>query len=118
LGLGKGIDGCNKPRELHTIQGVKAIACFNQSLALTESGQLYFWGKSPNMTDIIYVPQPIISLPNKIVKIFMGRSMGACTDSKDILWVFGENSEGELGLGDRTARLNPYPVIPLQGKPL
>ena len=28
----------------------------------------------------------------------------------------GENNYGELGVGDSTARMNPYPLIGLKGK--
>lgn len=42
--------------------------------------------------------------------------MGACIDELDMVWVFGSNKEGELGVGDYTARFNPYPLISLQGK--
>jgi hypothetical protein len=39
--------------------------------------------------------------------------MGSVIDSKSLVWVFGDNSQGELGLGDMTARLSPYPIVPL-----
>jgi hypothetical protein len=37
--------------------------------------------------------------------------MGAVVDAKEMMWVYGENTQGELGLGDKTPRVNPYPLI-------
>jgi hypothetical protein len=42
--------------------------------------------------------------------------MGSVIDQKGIIWVFGENSQGELGVGDTTARGNPYPIVSMQHK--
>ena len=42
--------------------------------------------------------------------------MGSVLDSKGTIWVFGENNQGELGVGDTTHRLSPYPIVSLQGK--
>jgi alpha-tubulin suppressor-like RCC1 family protein len=42
--------------------------------------------------------------------------MGSVLDSKGTVWVFGENNQGELGVGDTTHRLSPYPIVSLQGK--
>ena len=46
----------------------------------------------------------------------MGRTMGSAIDQKGIVWVFGENSQGELGVGDTTPRVSPYPIVSLQSK--
>jgi alpha-tubulin suppressor-like RCC1 family protein len=61
----------------------------------------------------VYIPQQVNSIPNKIIKITLGRTMGSVIDSKSLVWVFGENTQGELGLGDMTARLSPYPIVQL-----
>ena len=39
-------------------------------------------------------------------------------DVSGILWVWGSNKKGELGLGDCTARPNPYPLLTLKEKEL
>jgi len=44
--------------------------------------------------------------------------MGLIIDQKNYVWVFGENSSGELGVGDYSSRPSPYPLIMLQGKPI
>ena len=106
---------CNKPRPLHTLEKVTKLACFNQCLALTSDGKFYFWGSSINSAPV-YIPQLVNSIPNKITDVSVGRTMGSVVDQKGIMWVFGENSQGELGVGDTTARGNPYPILSLQQK--
>ena len=106
---------CNKPRPLHTLEKVTKLACFNQCLALTSDGKFYFWGSSSNSPPV-YIPQLVNSIPNKITDVSVGRTMGSVVDQKGIIWVFGENSQGELGVGDTTARGNPYPILSLQQK--
>ena len=44
--------------------------------------------------------------------------MGTVIDQKNYVWVFGENSSGELGVGDCISRSSPYPLIMMQGKPI
>ena len=39
--------------------------------------------------------------------------MGSVIDYKGVVWVFGENSHGELGVGDTTPRYAPYPIVSL-----
>ena len=35
-----------------------------------------------------------------------------------MVWVWGENKKGELGLRDNIPRENPYPLASLKGKPV
>jgi alpha-tubulin suppressor-like RCC1 family protein len=42
--------------------------------------------------------------------------MAACIDDKGMVWVWGENKKGELGVGDYSSRSNPYPLANLKGK--
>jgi len=35
-----------------------------------------------------------------------------------MVWVFGDNKKGELGVGDYSARVHPYPLASLKGKPV
>jgi len=109
---------CNKPRPLHTLEKVTKLACFNQCLALTSDGKFYFWGASLSASNspAVYIPQLVTSIPNKITDVSVGHTMGSVIDHKGIIWVFGENSQGELGVGDTTARVNPYPIVSMQHK--
>jgi alpha-tubulin suppressor-like RCC1 family protein len=58
----------------------------------------------------------IRSIPNKINTISIGRTMSTVLDQTHMLWVFGDNQNGELGVGDKTARITPFPVVSLQKK--
>jgi alpha-tubulin suppressor-like RCC1 family protein len=33
-----------------------------------------------------------------------------------MVWVWGENKKGELGVGDYSSRIHPYPLVNLKGK--
>jgi alpha-tubulin suppressor-like RCC1 family protein len=46
----------------------------------------------------------------------VGGCFGAAVDKDGLLWTWGSNSSGELGLGDYEARPYPYPVIQLKNK--
>lgn len=42
--------------------------------------------------------------------------MGCAIDESKMVWVWGDNSKGELGVGDYSERKFPYPVVGLKGK--
>lgn len=42
--------------------------------------------------------------------------MACVLDEKGFVWTWGENSEGELGLGDEARRDHPAPVLQLKGR--
>ena len=48
--------------------------------------------------------------------ISLGETLGAAVDSKGLLWTWGTNHSGELGVGDNEPRIHPYPVLTLKGK--
>jgi alpha-tubulin suppressor-like RCC1 family protein len=43
--------------------------------------------------------------------VSVGGCYGAAIDKDGILWTWGSNTNGELGLGDFEPRPNPFPVI-------
>jgi alpha-tubulin suppressor-like RCC1 family protein len=45
-------------------------------------------------------PAKVSQIPGKVVNIEVGRSHIAAIDQEGILWVWGGNKKGELGLGD------------------
>jgi alpha-tubulin suppressor-like RCC1 family protein len=53
---------------------------------------------------------------SKILKIAIGKSMACVLDEKGFVWTWGENSQGELGLGDTLKRDLPAPVLSLKGR--
>lgn len=42
--------------------------------------------------------------------------MGAAVDAKGLVWSWGSNKQGELGVGDNDPRVHPYPILTLKGK--
>ena len=42
--------------------------------------------------------------------------MGAAIDQTGMVWVWGENKKGELGVGDYSSRVHPYTLVNLKGK--
>lgn len=48
----------------------------------------------------------------------IGQSMALVKDENSMLWVWGMNKKGELGVGDTADRVDPYPLFSLQGKPI
>ena len=46
----------------------------------------------------------------------LGSTLGAAVDSKGLVWSWGINKQGELGVGDNDPRIHPYPVLTLKGK--
>ena len=46
----------------------------------------------------------------------IGGTSGAATDSSGLIWVWGQNTKGELGVGDYSSRVHPYPLVSLKGK--
>lgn len=48
--------------------------------------------------------------------VCLGTTLGAALDVKGLLWTWGSNTQGELGVGDTDPRVHPYPVLQLKGK--
>ena len=46
----------------------------------------------------------------------LGGSMGVAVDKKGLVWSWGENKAGELGVGDAEPRIHPFPITTLSGK--
>ena len=46
----------------------------------------------------------------------LGGGFGAVVDNNGLVWTWGSNASGELGMGDFEPRITPFPVIALQGK--
>ena len=49
-------------------------------------------------------------------EVSLGGSQGAALDSKGLIWSWGTNRSGELGVGDNDPRVHPYPILTLKGK--
>ena len=53
-----------------------------------------------------------------IVDMSIGGCFGAALDRDGLVWTWGSNSNGELGLGDFDPRPYPQPVSHLKNKPV
>lgn len=45
-----------------------------------------------------------------------GSTLGAAIDVKGLLWTWGSNVSGELGVGDNEPKVHPHPVTALKKK--
>jgi alpha-tubulin suppressor-like RCC1 family protein len=115
LGLSKAED-CNEPQLLQPLQqasilSVKCGAFF--SLALSDAGEVWSWGCNdhgqlgrPDDMITSTIPAPIATL-RYIKSISCGVAHALALDDGGILWTWGANTWGELGLGDRASRFSP-----------
>jgi RCC1 and BTB domain-containing protein len=88
-------------------QKVKAIACrSSHSLALTETGSVYFWGNTKSsqeseVSQIFWTPTKIKFNKNtnniKIEKICCGYAHSLMLSDKAIIYAFDSNRNGEIG---------------------
>ena len=94
---------------------VKSVSAANTSACISENGELYIWGKGSQGSEII-LPQKMLSVSNPVVSVSVGDSVSLVLDVEGIVWSWGKNEKGELGLGDTTYRPHPYPILNLKHK--
>ena len=58
----------------------------------------------------------MVTVPSAIVDISVGESSSLVLDIEGIIWSWGNNEQGELGLGDVMYRPHPFPVMSLKQK--
>ena len=112
--LGVGTTTCHSQPTKLALSHVIKIASGHHSAALTSRGQLYFWGTG--VFGSFYEPKLVVD--SDIVDVSVGGCFGAAIDRDGLLWTWGSNANGELGLGDYEARPYPYPVTLLKNKPV
>lgn len=99
------------------VKEIKTAGDFN--IALTTDNKLYIWsynidyGSSKN-TFILGKPTKL-SLDSRIAiqSVSCGKNFSIILSKQGILYSFGKNNKGELGLGDYEKRLSPEPVSAL-----
>ena len=94
------------------MSNIKTIACNHHSAAIGSRGELYFWGTGVFGT--FFEPKVIVDAD--ITEISIGGSFGIAQDKQGLLWTWGQNSNGELGLNDLKPRLYPHPILSLKRK--
>ena len=94
------------------LQNVVKISSGHHSAAITAQGQLYFWGTG--VFGSFYEPKLVVD--SDIIDVNVGGCFGAAVDRDGLLWTWGSNSNGELGVGDFESRPYPFPVTHLKNK--
>jgi|APGre2960657423_1045063.scaffolds.fasta_scaffold452265_1 alpha-tubulin suppressor-like RCC1 family protein len=94
---------------------VSKVAASHTSACVTANGELYIWGKGAQGSEII-LPQKVVTVPNAVIDISVGASSSLVLDNEGMVWSWGSNAQGELGLGDLMYRPHPFPVMSLKHK--
>lgn len=110
LGLGNKKGTCIY-RKIESLSSVKKISCSSHSAALTNSGDVYVWG-----TGIFGELVSPTRISTRCKDLSVGGNFTILLDDRDNLYSWGNNLNGELGLGDFEARSNPVHINSLQGK--
>ncbi|KAL4227435.1 putative E3 ubiquitin-protein ligase herc1 [Mactra antiquata] len=114
------------PSKIEALQGatVKSIACGSQfSVALTTSGVTYTWGhdrligQPDNRGRNHMKPQQVPALSSHFVEdIQVGVDHTLALTSSGDVWAWGNNSDGQLGLGHVSSPVKePQPIPGLEG---
>ena len=82
--------------------------------ALSEEGVLFVWGES--VLGNFEIPERITWIPKSVIDISLGINVSGWIDSSGLIWVWGSNTGGELGVGDCKEKNTPYPVMALKSK--
>ena len=95
----------------------KAISAgFGHSLALKKDGTLWAWGDNSfgqlgnNSTASSSVPIQIGSDNDTYTAISAGLNFSLAVKSNGTLWAWGDNSFGQLGIGDDNTKLSTVPI--------
>jgi hypothetical protein len=89
---------------------IQKICAKDFSAALTEFGELYQWG-NPKKGQLF--PELVKISNSKIENIDIGLNFGVCVDFDGNVYSWGNNTNGELGMGDFESKdtLNPIPNL-------
>ena len=117
LGLGEGVrDGIAKPKPFTILrEGVLQVASgLSHTVALSRNGTCYAWGANrkgqlgDGQLTSSALPKIIPQLKNRpVVKIACGADFALAMTVGGLVFSWGDNSMGQLGLGDFTTRLRP-----------
>ena len=61
-------------------------------------------------------PIRVHGIPGRIASCDLSESHITVVDESSMVWIWGSNKKGELGLGDYTLRTSPFPLVGLQSK--
>lgn len=93
---------------------VKKIACGHHSAALTDNSEVYIWGTG--VFGEFCSPMKLSPYGTKYKDIDVGSFFGAAVEDSGLVWTWGSNTSGELGLADYEPRKSMTSSSSLQGK--
>jgi X-linked retinitis pigmentosa GTPase regulator len=114
LGLGNK-KSQSKPEKVVNLENtvITKVRCSNFTAALSDKGYLYIWGSGIFGE---YLLPHRWSMREPIIDLSIGSGFGVAIDSLNSVYVWGNNSSGELGLDDYDPRLTPTLLPSLKGK--
>jgi hypothetical protein len=92
---------------------VSKVACGYHSAAVCEKGEVYIWGTGSFGEYLI--PHKMY-FPARVKDVSVGGTFAVASLQDQSIFVWGNNTNGELGLGDFQARPSPTPIPVLKGK--
>ncbi|NLI01589.1 MAG: cell wall anchor protein, partial [Chthonomonadales bacterium] len=120
LGLGYTSAGVSSPTEVTALAGLtvrRVSAGYYHTIAETEDGRLWAWGKNSNGqlglgdTTDRSTPTPVTAFGGMTITAVSAGCLHTLVNTSDgRLWSFGSNYWGQLGLGDTTDRATPMEV--------
>lgn len=102
-----------KIRDLEHVSIAK-IACGHHSAAIADNGALYIWGTG--VFGEYSSPIKFSRVDISYQEVEIGGFFGAAIDNKGLVWTWGSNTSGELGVGDYQPRIAPFPNVALEDK--
>ena len=125
---GKRIETSSSAQALRGLKLRKAVDVhcgFHHTALLTETGQVFTWGAGSkgqlgheNVSDSLWVPRLVSGLSgsslgggDRVIKVACGANHTLAFTANGLLFAFGSNARGQLGLGDREDRFEPRQVI-------
>jgi alpha-tubulin suppressor-like RCC1 family protein len=64
---------------------------------------MFIWGQVAKDKSLI-IPTKVQSLPDRVVECSIGKFTYSAIDEKQMVWVWGDNKQSQLGLSDYTPR--------------
>ena len=107
--------GCSRGSPSSTLQIIPELppiafvaAGYSHSAALDTEGGLWVWTSKTNLSWVSSLPQRVESFP-PIIKVACGNNF-LVAEAEEGLWVLGDNSWGQLGLGHTNLTTQPTHV--------
>eukprot|EP01124_Arcella_intermedia_P025572 TRINITY_DN4597_c0_g1_i1.p1 TRINITY_DN4597_c0_g1~~TRINITY_DN4597_c0_g1_i1.p1 ORF type:complete len:514 (-),score=118.61 TRINITY_DN4597_c0_g1_i1:43-1584(-) len=109
------------PTEIKEISGntLKVSCGENHSIALLSDGSLYGWGYNEygqlgiGNTSNQTIPTKLLAIQNKVLQVECGGNFSMALTCEGLLYCWGENDKGQLGIGSNSNEPTPQRVLGL-----